>query len=129
MMPAPTALSFRSVTDGAVEDEPVSPPREIRATDLSKTSVPLPFMLTIIGLVVAIAAGVWRIDSRVSVINARLDAQDKYNADIKDLNKAYLDQLSKTLEQQIVNAGLRSTAMALTQELDNARIQNRGQRP
>lgn len=100
----------------------MTPPKSL---DLSKSNIPLPFALTVVGLVLAIAAGVWRIDSRVSVIDARLDAQEKYNADIKELNKAYLDQLSKTLEQQIINAGLRNTAMALTQELDNARQSTR----
>ena len=59
-------------------------------------------------------------------IDAKIQAQDKYNEDIKELNKLYLDQLSKTLEQQIINAGLRSTAMSLTQELTDARDKLRG---
>lgn len=105
----------------------VSPPREARSTDLTKTHVPMSFMVTIITIAMGIAAGVWRIDARVSVINARLDARDAYDEKIEKANQMYLDQLSKTLEQQIINAGLRSTAMSLTQELTSARERLRGQ--
>ena len=89
-------LDMRAPVDQSppMAKDTMSPQR--RSTDLMKTSVPLPFMLTIIGLVVAIAGGVWRIDARVSVIDAQLKAREQYEMQIQEANKRYLDQLSKT---------------------------------
>lgn len=95
-----------------------------RTTDLSKTSVPLPFMLTIIATVVAIAAGVWRIDSRVSVIDARYQMQKELDAE----RAKYIDQRFEVVEAKIESAGLRNAAMSLSQELAKANDQLKNQR-
>lgn len=122
------ALTVPSISPAHGVDA-VSPPRDRRApiADLTKSVVPLPYMVTLLVIAIGIAASLWRIDSRVSVITARIDAAEKYEQRIKDANQLYLDQLSKTLEQQIINAGLRSSAMSLTQELTAAREKLRGQ--
>lgn len=113
--------------DVTMRPVPLSPPltdtmTERRATDLTKLSVPLPFMVTIVGLVVAIAAGVWRIDSRVSIIEERAQMQKDVDAE----RARYLDQRFAAVEAKIETAGLRNAAMALSQELAKAQEQLKG---
>lgn len=122
---------LRIPTDAAVyeDKEPdVSPPREGRITDLTKTSVPLPFMLTVIAFAIAVAAGIWRIESQVTVIQTaisyerELDQQRATRQDERDTDyRRYIDQRFETLEAKIESAGLRNASMALAQELKKGR--------
>ena len=87
-----------------------------RATDLSKTYVPMPFMVTIIGLVVSIAIGVLSIKSDVRLIDERLNHEKELRLETERRR----DEQFKTLEAKIESAGLRNAAIALTQELQKA---------
>lgn len=110
------------------EDADVSPPREARVTDLTKVSVPMPFMVTLVGIALAFAAGVWRVESNVSVIqNAmsyerQLDAERADRATERDADyRRYIDQRFETLEAKIEASGLRSANMSFAQELQKQR--------
>jgi hypothetical protein len=105
-------------------DSDVSPPREARITDITKVSVPMPFMVTLVGIALAFAAGVWRVESNVSVIqNAmsyerQLDAERAERATEREADyRRYIDQRFETLEAKIESSGLRNAAMALNTEL------------
>lgn len=119
-LPVPTAGSFRRVRDTAIED-PVSPPREGRQTDLTKTSVPLPFMLTIVAAAIAVAMGVWRIESQVSILTTKIEYERQLDA---ERSKA-LDQRFEALESKIEAAGLRNTAMAAYSQLSTEQTKPR----
>src|SRR5687767_6920154 len=72
-LPEPTEASFRREGGAAVEDT-VSPPRSASARErssdvnITRLSVPLPVMVTVIGIALAIAAGLWRLDARMGAI-------------------------------------------------------------
>ena len=75
-----------------------------RSTDINVTQlqVPLPYMVTIIGICIAIAAGIWRVDSRITVMEAtevnrrEVDAANKRADDVLyDSMKQSVDELKK----------------------------------
>lgn len=117
MMPAPTALSFRPVPDAAIEDAPVSPPRDEKTHDASKLSLPIGWVAGIVVFVVGFA-----INNALSMAALRSDVRDmltrqEYEAKLRDNDKMLLDQRFAALEAKIEAAGLRNAAMSLSQEL------------
>lgn len=107
-----------SIENGAVAvsvDEVVSmsPPREGRSTDVSKLTFPLPMAIALVTAAIAIAAGVWQIQSQVSLITARID----HEREIRVEREKYLDARFAALEAKIEAAGLRNAAIAMSQEL------------
>ena len=123
MMPVPTALSFRRVLDTAIEDT-LSPPSKDRTTDANTVSFPLPLTITIIGLVIGIAGFLYRIDTKVGVIETamsyerqlgaeRMQRQSERDTDYRN----YINQRFETLEAKIESAGLRNFNATLAQEL------------
>lgn len=102
----------------------VSPPREVRATDVTKLTVPMPFMLTIIAIAIGFAAGVWRVENKINVIETamsyerQLDTERTTRATERDTDyRRYIDQRFATLEAKIETAALRNSALSLSQEL------------
>ena len=109
------AVAMRPVTHSPPAKEPMSPER--RVTDLTKTSVPLPFMLTIIGAAIGAAMGVWRIESQVSIITTKIEYERELDAErTKTLNQRF-----EALEAKIEAAGLRNFNMSILTELDKAK--------
>lgn len=102
---------------GATVEDALSPPRSMqtreRATDLMKTTVPLPSMAGLIICALAIAAVMWRLESRLDLINERI----AHNKELIDLREKALEDRFKMLEAKIEAAGLRNSAMILSQEL------------
>ena len=82
-------------------------------TDASRLQFPLPLTLTLGGLAIAAAAGVWRIEAQVSVITTTI----AYERQLDAQREKYLDQRFAALEAKIESAGLRNAAMSLSQEL------------
>lgn len=95
---------------------------ERRATDLTKAHVPMPFMLTIIGLVVTIVISVLSIKSDVRLIDERITHEKELRAETERRR----DEQFKTLEAKIESAGLRNASMALAQELVKAQEKLKG---
>lgn len=95
------------------EDAEVTP-RPARATDVTKLTLPLPFTITLIGLALAAAAGVWRIESKVAAFETALSYERQLDAE----RSKTLDSRFAALEAKIESAGLRNAAMAMSQELD-----------
>lgn len=108
MMPAPTAGSFRSVTDWAIEDDALSPPRDVRSTDVSRLRAQAGTIVAIvvaaIGIVLYTERSNAELRSDVRVILTRLDSQ-KENMDLKldvmrlemekgELRKALLERMN-----------------------------------
>lgn len=93
--------------------EDVSPPREAKSTDASKLSFPLPLAVTLVGLAITAAAGIWRIESKVSVITTTIEYERQLDAQ----REKYLDQRFAALEAKIETAGLRNSALVMSQEL------------
>jgi hypothetical protein len=106
--------------DAAVEDT-VSPPREARSSDLTQSTVPLPYMITVIGTVVVIAFFVFSIKSDVQLINLRLE----YEAKMRVSDKESVEQQFKALEAKIEAAGLRNAAMAFSTQLSDEKTKGR----
>jgi hypothetical protein len=94
-------------------DVPVTPPREVRATDITKLTVPMPFMLTIIGLVVTIAIGVLSIKGDVRLIDERITHEKELRLETERRR----DEQFKTLEAKIESAGLRNFNAVIASEL------------
>lgn len=115
-LPEPTTPTFRREGGAAVEDI-VSPPRDTsardRATDLMRATVPLPYLVGVISIALAIAAALWTIRTDVQLINQRLD----FEARLREADKENVNLIFKTLEAKIESAGLRNSAMLLSQEL------------
>ena len=119
------AVPLRDATDAAVyEDrmrvaafpigEPdVSPPKDHKGTDATKLNFPLPLTIMLVGLALTAAAGIWRIESKVSVITTTIE----YERELDRQREKYLDQRFSALEAKIETAGLRNAALALSQEL------------
>lgn len=106
----------------------VSPPREEKLTDLTRAAVPLPFMLTVLGSVVAIAFFVFSIKNDVSLIEARLESEREVRIETEKRRDAQFSELSA----QINNAGLRNANMSMAQEVarlmqDIQELKKRGQ--
>lgn len=110
-----TIAAFPVLADEAND---VSPPK---STDASRLTFPWPLTVGLIVFAVTIGSFVWRIEANVGAINARLDAREKSDAEIKDITQKYLDQRFATLESKIDAAGLRNANMALAQELQKER--------
>lgn len=102
----------------------VAPSREPRATDITKVHVPMPFMVTLVLIAMGGAAGVWRIESKVSVIETsmayerqmateRMQRENERDADYR----RYIDQRFETLEAKLESAGLRNAALSMSQEI------------
>lgn len=86
-------------------------PRE--TPDATKLTIPLPYMVTLIMLALGGAAGVWRIENKVSVITTTIE----YERELDRQREKYLDQRFAALEAKIEAAGLRNAAMSLSQKL------------
>jgi hypothetical protein len=104
--------------DVAMRPVPHSPPAkdtmtERRSTDLTKTIVPLPFMVGIIVTAISIAAGIWSIRTDVQLMNMRME----YEAKLRLADKETFDQAFKALEAKIDAASNRNAALAAYQEL------------
>ena len=112
--PVPTALLFRR-QDGAAIEDALTPPRAM--SDATKLTIPLPYMVTLIVLALGVAAGVWRIENKVSVITTTIE----YERELDRQREKYLDQRFSALEAKIEAAGLRNAAMNLSQELQKER--------
>jgi hypothetical protein len=102
--------------------------REARVTDLTKVSVPMPFMVTLVAIAIGFAAGVWRIESKVSVIETalnyerQLDAERAARATERDSDyRRYIDQRFETLEAKIDSSAMRNANLSLSQELQKQR--------
>ncbi len=96
----------------------MSPPRESQRrlsdfTDLTKASVPLPFMLSVIGSVIVIAFFVFQIKSDVRLIEERQQHQ-------KETTQLQFDEL-KAL---VAGAGLRNANMSMAQEMSRVQQEN-----
>lgn len=108
--------------------EDVTPPREARTTDLSKTFLTLPVVIAIISSVVTgvASAGVagWAYSTGIrEVLSAtQSDIRDirtsmSYERQAKEKESENLELRFKMLEAQIESAGLRNAAMSMAQEL------------
>ena len=93
--------------------EDVSPPREARSTDVSKLNIHLPMAITIVGAAIAIAAGVWRIESQVNIITTRIE----HERELDVLREKAIDLRFSQLEAKIESSGLRNSNMSLATEL------------
>lgn len=121
MIPVPTAPMFRRDADMAVGDA-LSPPREARATDITKATVPMPFMLTIIGLVVTIVIAVLSIKSDVRLIDERLNHEKELRVETERRR----DEQFKVLEAKVESAGLRNFNMSVLADLQKAQEKLKG---
>lgn len=107
------------------------------SSDITKHTIPLPFMLTVIGLAIGAAGGVWRIDSRVSVIATTIEYEKEFDrrreADAKEdkarqeederQRERYLDARFAELKALIDASSMRNANMALATE--NAKLKGR----
>lgn len=100
--------------EGLPEERDVSPPK---ANDATKLVIPLPYLGGLLVLALAAAAGVWRIEGKVSVITTTIE----YERELDRQREKYLDQRFTALEAKIEAAGLRNAAMSLSQELQKGR--------
>lgn len=106
-MPASTALSFRQVQDSAIEEDAVSPPREVRSTDVSRLRAQAGTIVTIVVAAITIVLYMERryseLETAVNGVSQRLDSH-KENIDLKlqiiklefekgELRKALLEEL------------------------------------
>lgn len=101
--------------DERVTGEDDVTPRPARATDASNLSFPMPLMITIIGLAMAIAAAMWRIETRVSIITTSMEYERQLDVE----RGKVLEQRFNALEAKIDAAGLRNAAMAMAQSLQH----------
>ena len=95
----------------------VSPPREAKVTDASKLNFPLPLAITLVGLAITAAAGIWRIESKVNVITTTI----QYERQLDEQREKYLDQRFAALEAKIEASGLRNSNMTLATEMQKQR--------
>lgn len=86
-------------------------------SDATRIVVPLPYTVTLLLLALGGAAGVWRIENKVSVITTTIE----YERELDRRREKELDQRFAALEAKIEAAGLRNAAMALSQELAKSR--------
>lgn len=112
---APTVSAFRRESGPTVEGARVSPRTE---PDASKLTIPLPYMVTLITLALGAAAGVWRIENKVSVITNSIE----YERELDRQREKYLDQRFAALEAKIEAAGLRNAALSMSQELVKGKV-------
>ncbi len=96
------AVSIDEIPSSEIPETAVT--RPVRSTDVNVTQlqVPLPYMVTIIGICIAIAAGIWRVDSRITMMEVnelnRLKTEAyKQRADdvLYDSMKTSVDELKK----------------------------------
>lgn len=104
------ALAVFPVDEASV----VSPTREARSTDAAKLTVPLPYLATLIGLALAGAAGVWRIEGKVGQFETAM----QYERELDQQREKYLDQRFSALEAKIESSGLRNFAMQQQSRID-----------
>lgn len=100
----------------------MSPERRTVTADLTKGYVPMPFMLTLIGLVVSIVIGVLSIKSDVRLIDERLNHEKELRLETERRR----DEQFKTLEAKVESAGLRNYNMAIVTELQKAQEKLKG---
>lgn len=100
--------------DDTVADEPDVTPRPAKMTDATKLTVPVPYMISLIGLAVVCAAGVWRIEGKVGQFETAM----QYERELDQQREKYLDQRFTALESKIESAGLRNFAMQQQSRID-----------
>ena len=110
-----TAVYDREDVD---EETAVSPPRENRATDLSKTSVPIAWVVAI-----AVFVGGFGVSQALSMAAMRSDVRDiltrmEYEAKMREGDAKLLDARFAALDAQITSSGLRNAALGMTQQID-----------
>lgn len=113
MGPAPV-LTFRPDRVPPSEDARVDP-----STDATRLAFPLPLTITLLATALAAAAGIWRIESKVSVLTTTIE----YERQLDTQREKYLDQRFAALEAKIESAGLRNAALAMSQELSKSKGQ------
>lgn len=93
----------------------VSPPREreVRVSDLTKSVVPLPFMLTVIGSVVAIAFFVASIKSDMRLMEAAMSHE-------RQLRTAQFEELKARIDA----AGMRNANLSFSNEIQKLQQEN-----
>jgi len=91
-------------------------------SDITKTSVPLPFMVGIISIALGIAAAVWSIRTDVQLMSLRME----YEAKIREADKESTAQSFKALEAKIDAAGLRNFNMSIMSDLQKAQEKLKG---
>ena len=103
----------------AVYSREEHPPQEAtgvspaKTTDASKLSFPLPLVIGAIMFAVTVMGSMWMVVSDVRDIRTRMELQKEIDA----INRQLLEERFKSLEAQIQAAGLRNSAMAMSQEL------------
>ena len=72
--------------------------RPARSTDdVMRLHIPLPYMLTVIGVALAIAAGIWRLDARIGLMEERENMRTK----IEEANSRADNVLYDNMKQSI----------------------------
>ena len=89
-------IEYQPVHDG---DHDVTPHAASRSTDINVTQlqVPLPYMVTIIGICIAIAAGIWRVDSRITI----MEANEINRLKVEEANKRADDVLYDNMKNSV----------------------------
>ena len=107
MMPVPTALSFRRVTDTAVGEPAVSPPKDSLANDVNRITFTMPTVAAIVFATVTVVGAQYLSYSSLSSDMRNLETQieaQKENIELKlklmqseieksELRKALLEEL------------------------------------
>lgn len=112
--PMPTAHLFRRKDDAPIEGTVA--PHDERTTDATKLAFPLPLAISLLVASLAGVGGIWRIESKVSVITTTIE----YERELDRQREKYLDQRFTALEAKIEAAGLRNAAMNLSQQLQSS---------
>lgn len=112
--PMSTAHLYRRPDDAPIEGT-VAP--DDRTTDATKLAFPLPLAISLLVASLAGVGGIWRIESKVSVITTTIE----YERELDRQREKYLDQRFTALEAKIESAGLRNAAMSLSNELQKGR--------
>lgn len=81
--------------------------------DATRLAFPLPLTITLLTLAVTAAAGVWRIENRVS----RFETAFEYERQLDAERTKTIEERFRALEAKIEAAGLRNAAMVMSQEL------------
>lgn len=91
------ALSVYEGNDA--EESIVSPTRDTRSTDVTALHVPVPYLVTVIALAIGIAGGIWKIDARISVMEARDDSRREVDAANKRADAVLYDHMKQSVDE------------------------------
>ena len=83
----------------AMSGDDVSPTRESRATDITKAVVPVPYMVTLMIVALGMFAAVWRIDTKISILEVREQSRILVEEANKRADSMQYDNMKQSVDE------------------------------